>query len=98
MKCLLCGRNAKYTCDGGCRDDEVAYCGYCSRRKIVIWIGHAMEQRLCAVCALREEDDARRDGIFDARYYSVSDFQSAQQSVQPTGASDPKSESVKPSG
>ena len=75
--CLLCRRKAKYVCAGGCCDNEVAYCGYCSRKKIVLFIGHAMEQRLCAVCALREEKDARRDGIFDARYYRVEDFQSA---------------------
>jgi hypothetical protein len=74
-KCLLCGRKAKYVCDGGCCDDEIAYCGYCSRLKIVTFIGRAMKQRLCAVCALREEKDGgKADGIYDARYYSVSDF------------------------
>jgi len=78
-KCLLCGRKAKYIWDGGCKDAEVAYCGYCSRKKIVVFLRSAMEQRLCAVCALREEKDARRDGIFDARYYRLSDFQKVTQ-------------------
>lgn len=77
-KCLLCGRKAKYMCDGGCQDDKIAYCGYCSRNKIVTFVGHAMMQRLCAVCALREEKDGgKADGIFDARYYTVEFIQSA---------------------
>ena len=70
QRCLLCGRKAKYICDGGCKDDEVAYCGYCCRRKIVVWIGTALEQRLCAVCALRG-DRPKENGIFDARYFTL---------------------------
>ncbi len=73
-KCLLCGRRAKYICDGGCRDDEIAFCGYCSRLKIVVWIGRAMEQRLCAVCALRN-DNPRENGIFDAAFYTKKEMQ-----------------------
>jgi hypothetical protein len=38
-------------------------------------MNRAMEQRLCAVCALREEDDARYEGIFDARYYTIEQIQ-----------------------
>lgn len=75
MRCMLCGRQAKYVCDGGCQDGQVAYCGYCSRQKVVVWIGRAMLQRLCAICALREQGDAREDGIFDARYYTVEQVQ-----------------------
>lgn len=74
-RCLLCGRPARYVCDGGCREDEVAYCGYCSRQKIVVVLDRAVEQRLCAVCALREQDDARGDGIYDARFYTVEQVQ-----------------------
>ena len=73
--CLLCGRKAKYICDGGCVENQVAYCGYCSRKKIVIWIGKAMKQRLCAVCALREEKNPRREGIYDAQFYTVKEIQ-----------------------
>lgn len=79
--CILCQRHpAKYSCNGGCMDhldNNVVYCGYCCRKKIVLWIHHAMEQRLCAVCALRDEKDSREDGIFDARYYSVEQLQEA---------------------
>lgn len=76
--CILCGRHpARYSCDGGCMDhldNNKVYCGYCCRMEITVFVQHAMLQRLCAICGLREENP-HSNGIYDARFYTVKDIQ-----------------------
>ncbi len=74
IECLFCGKTAKYTCDG-CGEP---FCGHCSSKKVVISrLGHATEQRLCALCALREQDNGntRTDNVCDRPYYTVEQVQ-----------------------
>ena len=71
--CVLCGRNAKYTCDG-C--DIGSVCGYCARLVHVVWIGKVMTQRLCPPCRL-SEDNPMANGIFDASKFAREDIEKA---------------------
>lgn len=42
--------------------------------EITVFVQHAMLQRLCAICGLREENP-HSNGIYDARFYTVKDIQ-----------------------
>ena len=68
--CVLCGRNAKYTCDG-C--DFGSFCGHCARPVYVVWMGKVMKQRLCPDCRLSGQDPMA-NGIYDARKFTEEDL------------------------